>query len=130
MKRVMVDTNVAVDLLMQRPRFVEDARRIFYDKSLKICIATNSVTDVYYIVAKNSNKTTAHAVVSDLLMLCEILPVTGEDCRQALSSPISDYEDAILDECAARNNIKYLITRDKTFANSHTKSDVRLAADF
>ena len=47
-----------------------------------------------------------------LYSLTGILEVTADDCMDALSSSISDYEDAVVSCCANRNQMDYIVTRN------------------
>ncbi len=42
-----------------------------------------------------------------LYSLVGILEVKGEDLIQALASPITDYEDAVVEEVARRSDMKF-----------------------
>ena len=51
-----------------------------------------------------------------------LLDTTSLDCRKAISSEISDYEDAIMVETAIRSEIDCIVTRNiKDFKNSTVK---------
>ena len=55
-----------------------------------------------------------------LFKIFDILDATAEDCRNALRSNISDYEDAILVESAKRNDIDCIVTCNvKDFKDSN-----------
>ncbi|MCD8153531.1 MAG: PIN domain-containing protein [Clostridiales bacterium] len=74
-----------------------------------------SVADIYYI---NSDIQT-RSLLKKLLMSFGILDITAMDCRNALTSPISDFEDAILSETTYRNGVEYIVTRNtKDFSRS------------
>lgn len=45
-------------------------------------------------------------------MLFQILDVTASDCKEALLTEMSDYEDSVISCCAARNHIDYIVTRN------------------
>ena len=51
-------------------------------------------------------------VLGVLFNLFEILDTCGIDCRRALTSDISDYEDAVMIEAAARAEIDCIVTRN------------------
>ncbi len=56
-----------------------------------------------------------------LLGLFDILDTTQLDCRQALSSDISDYEDAVMCEKAKRCDVDCIVTRNQ---KDYAKSEV------
>lgn len=114
--KILVDTNVIIDALTGREPFKEDAEQIFMLAANRIedmYITTNSATDIYYLVRKYLHSTgQAKSIMAKLYELFHILDVTASDCQEALLSEMSDYEDAVLSCCAARNHIDYIVTRN------------------
>lgn len=51
-------------------------------------------------------------VLSKLFSLFGILDTTGLDCRKAISSEMTDYEDAIMVETSISNEIDCIVTRN------------------
>lgn len=47
-----------------------------------------------------------------LYTLVYILDVKEKDCVDALASPISDYEDAVVERVAERAGMDYIVTRN------------------
>ena len=47
-----------------------------------------------------------------LFSLFEIIDTCGIDCRKALTSGVSDYEDAVMIETASRAEIDCIVTRN------------------
>ena len=120
--KVLLDTNVLLDTIEARREFFDDSSMVVllaaeYDGF----IAATGVTDIYYIEHKrNHSKEKTKAIMNKLFKLFNILDTTSEDCRNALRSDISDYEDAILVESAKRNNIECIVTRNvKDFKDSN-----------
>ena len=58
-------------------------------------------------------------ILSRLFVLFDILDTAGLDCRQAISSNVSDYEDAVMIETARRTGMDCIITRnEKDYAHA------------
>ena len=59
--------------------------------------------------------------------------VDGSVCIDALSLPMTDYEDSVMAACADRDGAGYIATRDTDFAeagiNNDCSADVRYPAD-
>lgn len=56
--------------------------------------------------------------MSKLLTLFHLLDTTSLDCRKAISSEISDHEDAIMVETAIRSEMDCIVTRNvKDYVN-------------
>lgn len=76
-------------------------------------ITASSVTDIYYLVRKYLHSTEqTKSVMAKLFELFYILDVAFDDCKEALLTEMSDYEDSIISCCAARNHIDYIVTRN------------------
>lgn len=116
MKNVIVDTNVIIDVLTKREPWCMDGERIFLkvaNEEIAGNLVATTVTDIYYLLRKYIKDTAlAKKALGDLLSLFRVLEVTGEDCINALASPMSDYEDAVLSSVAVRHNIDLIVTRN------------------
>lgn len=129
--RVLIDTNVILDAIEVRENFCEDSSRILTSAAkYNGYIAASSVTDIYYIEhRRNHDKAKTLDLMKKLFKLFDILDTTSADCRNALHSPLPDFEDAILVESALREGIDYIVTRNvKDFKGSPVK--VRTPAEF
>ena len=119
--KILVDTNIVVDALQKRENFAEDAGKILLSTpEHDSYIVANSVTDIYYLQHKYyHDKKTARQSLEKVLVLFEVLDITGDDCKNALRSNISDFEDAVLVESAKRSGMDCIITRNaKDFKNA------------
>jgi len=115
MKRVFVDTNVILDVLLQRYDVWQDSLKIFRLAELgkiKAYISASSMTDIFYVANKKLSPTIARQAIETLLNLFDVVGVDGEDLRGALSVPVDDYEDALQVYCACKINADVLVTRD------------------
>ena len=114
--KILVDTNIIIDALTGREPFREVAEQIFMLAANQIedmYITANSATDIYYLIRKHLHNTDqAKSTMSKLYELFHILDVTSDDCREALLSEVQDYEDAVMDSCANRNQMTYIVTRN------------------
>lgn len=125
--RILVDTNIIIDALTGREPFREPAEQIFMlaaNQIEDIYITASSATDIYYLIKKHLHNTDqAKDTISKLYELFFILDVTSNDCLEALSSGIKDYEDAVVSCCANRNRVDYIVTRNiKDFEYSKVKA--------
>lgn len=115
--RVLVDTCVVIDALQGREPFREDAEALFLsaaNKHFDGFLAAKSVADIYYLTHRATHSDSAsRRILSSLFKLFELLDTTGLDCRRALSSPLSDFEDAIMSESALRAGVDCIVTRNE-----------------
>ncbi len=49
-----------------------------------------------------------------LFEMFDVMDVTGADCRNAATSPMDDFEDAVIAASAERNGIDLIVSRDET----------------
>ena len=114
--KILVDTNVIIDALTGREPFREAAEQIFIlaaNQIEDIYITASSATDIYYLTRKHLHDTDqAKNTMAKLYELFHILDVTSNDCQEALSSGVKDYEDAVIASCAYRNRMDYIVTRN------------------
>ena len=112
----LIDTCIIIDALQSREPFNKDAEAVFLSVANRRCVGfltANSVTDIYYLMHKALHSAEeTKKVLGVLFSLFEILDTCGIDCRKALTSDISDYEDAVMIEAAARAEIDCIVTRN------------------
>ena len=120
---VVFDTNIVVDVLAKRQQFYDAS---FTALSLcdgflrKSCITSNTVTDIAYILHRyGKSKDEIKQSLAQLFSIVEILDVNSADCNNALVSPITDFEDAVLSSCATRHAVDFIVTRNpRDYKNS------------
>ena len=125
MKKVLLDTNIVLDILLKRVDFYKDAVEIIKisEKNyIKGCLTATTITDIYYVIKKQYGIEESLKILSNFINYIEILKVTEISIKNALISNIKDFEDAIQVEIAKENNIELIITRNyKDFKNSDIK---------
>ena len=133
--RVAFDTNVILDAIMVRPDSEAATRllRSVAEDEIEGVITANTITDIYYVARKKIGDKKAREAIFELLSIFDISAVDGSACVDALSLPMSDYEDAVMAVCADRDGARYIATRDDGFIkagmNNGCSADVMLPAD-
>ena len=114
--RALIDTCVIIDALQNREPFAADAQDIFLvaaNCAIEAFITAKSVSDIYYITHRSTHSDEmTRQILAKLFLLFPVLDTDGEDCRQALASPMGDYEDAIMVETAKRVGMDCIVTRN------------------
>lgn len=113
--KVLFDTNVVLDVLLDREPHIDVAAKLFalVDNGLlegSICATT--VTAIYYIAAKSFGRRRAHTQVHELLGLFEVAAVDREVLDRALELDFADFEDAVAHEAARTSGMSAIVTRD------------------
>ena len=121
--RALLDTCVIIDALQKREPFCENAQTIFLLSANRLFdgwISAKSVTDIYYLTHRQTHSDAdTRNILSRLFVLFDILDTAGLDCRQAISSNVSDYEDAVMIETARRTGMDCIVTRnEKDYAHA------------
>lgn len=113
--RVLLDTNIVLDALLEREPFFRDAKSLLQrieDKQIEGYITATTLTDIFYIARKAKGVAIARQDVSDLLALMQICTVDRRILEAAISSNLPDFEDAVQLACALNENLDVIITRD------------------
>lgn len=118
MMKVLVDTNIIIDVLASRKPFAEDAEKIFLlaaRENVEAYISASSITDIYYILRKYSSEENSRRSIFNLCQIFKVASVSATECIDALESGIPDYEDALQEACARGAHMDGIVTRDETF---------------
>ena len=116
MKRVLIDTNVVVDIFLDRPGHSSTAAQILQalqTRRIVGCISASMVTDLYFIIGRHINEDYAREVVESVYATFRILTVDRRLIREALDAPMSDFEDAVQAVTALKIGVTAVVTRDK-----------------
>ncbi len=123
---VLVDTNVVLDVLLDRAPHADAAARLLAaieDHRLTGLLGATTVTTLHYIAARTLGERRARRHITTLLSLFEIAPVTGDVLRDATSLGWADFEDAVLHESARAAGADAIVTRDrKGFARAKLRT--------
>ena len=113
--QVLIDTNVILDVLMQRPGMEFSGRILQMSGKGKIrgFISASAVTDIYYILNRQI-KDRAKTVegIKTILSLIDVADVTGDDIRAALDCGWKDFEDCVQHQVASHHHARNIITRN------------------
>lgn len=114
--RILIDTNVLIDYLLEREPFFEDAKEVILscvDGKAKGCIAAHSIPNIFFILRKDYSAKERREVLSNL---CSIFDVEGIDKAKLLAGlsneDFSDFEDCLQMECAKSYGADYIVTRN------------------
>lgn len=114
--KVLIDTNIVLDIALNRKPFVENAAllwRLAEQKEITACLSNTSITDIFYIVNKHAGQEQARAFIADILDTFYLADIDDTGFREALKSDMSDFEDAVQYVICMRNGCDALATRNK-----------------
>lgn len=132
MIKVLLDTNIILDIALKRPHFYDNAARIFKkidEGKTRAFVLASAITDIFYILQKESGKEKA---LHFLMKLIQVIDVAGVDRKvivDTLASGRNDFEDAVQICAAQRNDIDIIVTRN-TKDYERSKMKIFSPADF
>lgn len=118
--KLLLDTNIIVDLLEDREPFSKPARlMIAYGaaQEASLWISAGQITDLLYILSKGGKPSLMKEATHNLQTLRQVVricPVGEKEIDDALASAWEDKEDAVLYEIALKLEANAIITRNKT----------------
>lgn len=115
MSKVLVDTNVWVDIVLKRPQFFDDsfgAVLACAEEGARMLVAATSVKDIFYWAAKSAGADAGYAALDMLFQSADVAAVDGPVCKQALGLEKPDYEDGMIAACALADSVDLILTRD------------------
>jgi predicted nucleic acid-binding protein len=113
--KILFDTNVVLDVLLDREPFSTQAALLFSrveQGELIGCLCATTVTTVHYLAGKVLGEAQARIQIGKLLRLFAVAPVNRTVLEAALRSPMRDFEDAVIHEAALHISAQGLVTRD------------------
>lgn len=112
---VLIDTNIALDLLQARQPFVEDVLQIFAlgeAGKLHLVVSSDAISTIFYVVSKNSGRAAGREAISKLLDFVSLAPLDERTVIRGLALDFGDIEDALVAAVAEREGVSAIITRN------------------
>ena len=121
--RVLIDTNVILDVLQKREPFFTDSYRALrraLENDAECLISASAATDIFYVLRKSlGSAQQAKEHIDQLARVVSFADVQGMDIHTALMRAMPDFEDAVVDAVAERSGASYILTRNiKDFTGS------------
>jgi predicted nucleic acid-binding protein len=114
--KILVDTNVALDVLLKNQPFLASGAQVLGLSKLGIglFLSASAITDIYYIVSRTlKSKKIAMSLLKNLLATADVAAVSGNEIRQAVSLDWGDFEDAVQYAVGESVAVDYIVTRNK-----------------
>lgn len=113
--KILFDTNVILDVLLDRKPFVDIAAKLLSSvekKEIDGFLGATTITTIFYLASKITGKNKAKTAVVKLLSLFEIAPITQIVLKEAINLQFVDFEDAVLHEAAKQVEVHGIVTRN------------------
>ncbi len=123
MIRLLIDTNIIIDLLAKREAFYPEAAALFSmaDKNLlRLTVSSLSFANTNYILTQLKSKKESRTILRKFKVLVETLSLDDKVTELALNDDnFPDFEDGLQYYSAIENQVDIIITRNKKdFKNS------------
>ena len=120
---VLIDSNVALDVVLDNAGLVAGSKAVFKlaeHKRITGYVSASAVTDIFYIAAKKLGKKTAKEAIKHLLYIYRAATVTDEDIYKALDLTWDDFEDSVQFTVGEGLSADYIVTRNtQDFSSGH-----------
>jgi predicted nucleic acid-binding protein len=116
-KRVLLDVNVCIDIIVNRSLSPETKKELFavlIQNKSEVFVPAFSIDTVFYILnsAMKINKQVAKNAIQKLLKYTKLLHTSDETIHKAFVSNFSDFEDALINSLAETNNMDVILTNN------------------
>lgn len=116
MTKILIDTNVIIDLLAKRKKFYAESMEIFSlsDRSkIHLVISTLSIANTHDVLNDVMKMKTARTIIRKFKVLVDSYPLNDKIVELALNDKnFIDFEDGIQYYTALETNCKAIITRN------------------
>ncbi len=121
--KILIDTNVIIDLLAKREPYYPDSKKIFAladRKEIQLFISTLSIANTHYILNDVLKIQNVRDIIGRFKVLVSSFSLTDKIIELALNdSNFNDFEDCIQYYTAFESKCELIITRNtKDFKNS------------
>ncbi|MBN2051182.1 MAG: PIN domain-containing protein [Spirochaetales bacterium] len=122
-RRVFVDTDIILDVALARKPFVETSRMVLAlleNHQAMGFVSSNAVGNIYYILRKAGGDEKARWFLKELMKYLTVIPMDHSHVVEALDSNFTDFEDALQNYTALRNQCECIVTRNtEDYKNSN-----------
>jgi predicted nucleic acid-binding protein len=115
MKRILFDTNVVLDVLLDRKPHAEASAAVWERAetgAVEGLLAAHAVTTIYYLVRKEMGAAKARRIVAALLKVFAVAGVDNAVIHEALQLSFAAFEDAVTAATARSAGCELIVTRD------------------
>ena len=119
MKKILIDTNIALDFLLHRKDYVcaVDIFVMAEKKHIIGHISASAITDIFFLAKGTLGKKPTKEALKDILQVFKPATVTDSHIYQALDLEWSDFEDSVQFVVGESLAVNYIVTRNtKDFA--------------
>ena len=113
--KVLIDTNVIVDVALEREPFYAESDRILTlaeEAQIQGYVSASTFSDLYYIIRRDKGRDWTLEFLRQLATFCQVATVDNSVISIALTCNFKDFEVAIQYSTAVINLIDAIVTRN------------------
>jgi predicted nucleic acid-binding protein len=113
--KVLVDTNIILDVALERQPFFEASEQVLaFAEQGQITgyISASTFGDLYYVIRKNKGRESALDFLRKVSCFCRVATVDQAVVSMALTATFRDFEDAIQYSTAVMSQLDAIVTRN------------------
>lgn len=113
--RLLVDLNIMLDVVLRRDPWYRDAVTLLdavCNGAAEGYVASHAIATLYFVVNKANARMAAVTAVTDMLSICNVVPMGNHDFQRALALGFTDFEDALQVAAALQSGCAYIVTRN------------------
>ncbi len=113
--KLMVDTNVILDVWLAREPFWQDSARLLAKLETNKAegyICPTTITTLHYLGRKTLGERNTRELLESLLSICKIGKLSSKIFKEALSSEVKDFEDAVIEAVSLASKVDAIATRN------------------
>ncbi|MGA7613856.1 MAG: PIN domain-containing protein [Thermoanaerobaculia bacterium] len=113
--RILIDTDVLLDLALDRAPHAEAASRVLErveNGAVSAVVAWHTISNLYYLLASFADRKKALNFIRDLIGIVEVAPTGTAALRTALNLGMNDFEDAMQVAAALAAGVDVIVTRN------------------
>jgi predicted nucleic acid-binding protein len=112
---VLFDTDVVLDLILDRNPFSEAAVQLFSQAEsgeINGFVSATTITTIHYLATKTIGPKKAKSAIHTLLSILDVAPVDRPVLERALEGKYKNFEDGVLVEAARQVEANAIVTRN------------------
>ncbi|MEG4883125.1 PIN domain-containing protein [Microcoleus sp. K1-B6] len=113
--KILIDTNIIVDVALDREPFFAESDRILTlveEGQIQGYVSASTFSDLYYIIRRDRGRDWTLDFLRQLATFCQVATVDNSVISMALTCNFKDFEDAIQYSTAVINRIDAIVTRN------------------
>ncbi len=114
--KLLIDTNVILDVLLQREPFFKaavDVLNLTQRDDVREYVSASAITDIYYIACRQmKDRSAVRELLKRLLLVVSVAAVSEREIQNALELAWGDFEDSVQYSVALLAEMDGIVTRN------------------